>query len=216
MRAVAQTIGWIVLLLTLLFFSLLMVRITLRYTAFSDDVGFLLLKHDYLDRVGWKFAFYVHVFASTFLLLAGLTQFSTWFLRRHRPWHRRLGYVYVVILLAVAGPSGMVLAVNANGGAVGRTAFVLLSALWLVTTLLAVRSARHRAFAAHRRWMVLSYALTLSALTLRAWKFALVRADTGLSLRELYQLVAWLGFMPNLVVAGLWLYVTRRRRRPVR
>ena len=212
---VGRALGWSAALLTLAFFTALMLRIVFRYTALRDDVGFLLLKHDSLDVTGWRVAFYLHVFASTFLLLAGFTQFSSWYRRRYRRGHRSLGYAYVGILLGVAGPSGLVLAVHANGGFIGRAAFVSLSVLWLLTTLAALATARRRAFAAHRCWMVLSFALTLSALTLRAWKYALVRADTGLSTRELYQLVAWIGFVPNLLVAGAWLWLTRSRPRGV-
>jgi hypothetical protein len=51
--------------------------------------------------------------------------------------------------------------------------------------------------------MVRSYALTLSALTLRAWKLGLVLAFHPKPM-DLYMIVAWLGWVPNLLLAE-WL-----------
>ena len=50
--------------------------------------------------------------------------------------------------------------------------------------------------------MILSYAMALSAITLRSWKYALSNAMT-LPPMDVYRVVAWLGWVGNLVVA-LW------------
>ena len=59
------------LLLTLAFFTFLMARITAAYMPYNTDVGFLRIKQDYIDIDHWRIAFFVHVYASMWVLLAG-------------------------------------------------------------------------------------------------------------------------------------------------
>jgi hypothetical protein len=66
------------------------------------------------------------------------------------------------------------------------------------TTAKAWKSAMARQFTAHKEWMMRSYALTLSAVTLRAWKWLLI-ALFHLRPLEAYMIVAWMGFVPNLI-----------------
>ncbi len=183
----------------------LMLHIILGYADFRGDVQFLLRKQAYVHDPLWRGAFYVHVFSAIVALLAGFTQFSGDLLRRHRRLHRLLGHLYVWDILAVNIPAGMVLAVNANGHWPGKTAFVLLDGLWFIFTLLALLHAFRHNFKSHRHFMMRSYALTLSALTLRTWKVILVTAFT-LDPVTLYILEAWLGFVPNLVLVEILIH----------
>ena len=57
--------------------------------------------------------------------------------------------------------------------------------------------------------MTRSYALTLSALTLRTWKIILSNC-TDLPPETIYMMDAWLGFAPNLLLAE-WLIARRNR-----
>ena len=50
--------------------------------------------------------------------------------------------------------------------------------------------------------MIRSYALTLSAITLRVWKLGLALTLEPRPM-DLYRVVAWLGFIPNLIVAEI-------------
>jgi uncharacterized membrane protein len=190
----------------------LMLRILGDYTAFRDDVGFLRFKQAYVGYWWWKLAFYVHVFTAILALLAGFTQFSDHLLADHRRWHRLVGRVYAYDILLVNFPSGMVLAFCANGLLPGRIAFMLLDSLWFTFTLLGVQAARRGQIDKHRAFMLRSYALTFSAITLRTWKFVLVRT-TAIDPVHLYMLDAWLGFVPNLLVAEWWIRSRARRGR---
>jgi uncharacterized membrane protein len=176
-----------------------MLQIIARYIPFDTDVAFLQIKQDYIDNLPWLSAFYIHVFSSIFALAAGFTQFSNR-IRTHRPrLHRAIGRAYVIDILLITGPAGFLMAFYANGGTTSRAAFLILSILWWAFTYLAYRAALHRDFAAHRRWMLRSFALTLSAITLRLWKM-LIAHYFELPPMDLYRLVAWLGFVPNLLV----------------
>ena len=108
--------------------------------------------------------------------------------------------MYVLLLLFVSGPSGLVMALYANGGWSSQFAFILLSVLWLWTTAKAWHTIRMRNFLGHGDWMIRSYALTLSALTLRAWKL-LIAVTLHPHPMDLYMIVAWLGWIPNLLLA---------------
>lgn len=194
--------AWVLSLL-LAFFSVLMVRITIPYVSLDTDVAFLRIKQWIIGNEVWRVSFFVHVFTSLFLLVAGFTQF---FHPLRAPWktiHRRVGSGYVIVLLGFAGPAGFVMSLYANGGWLSQTAFTLLSVLWMYTTARAYRTARQRRWSEHGQWMVRSFALTLSALTLRAWKFLLVLFFHPHPM-DAYQLVAWLGWVPNLLLAE-WL-----------
>ncbi|MCS3794964.1 DUF2306 domain-containing protein [Niastella sp. OAS944] len=96
-------------------------------------------------------------------------------------------------------------------GIPSRIAFTSLSILWMATTIKAWRSAMGGQITAHKEWMIRSYALTLSALTLRAWKWLLI-ALFHLRPLNAYMIVAWLGFVPNLIFAE-WLIRQQRNKK---
>ena len=199
----ARRAARICLWLLLGFFTILMARITLEYWPVRDDAAFLRIKQQYLGIRHWKLAFWIHVFTSMLPLLAGFTQFAPAVLKRWPALHRTMGKTYVLTVCLVTGPASLVMAFYANGGVTSRIAFVTLALLWLVTTALGWRFALKRQWRVHREWMIRSYALTLSAITLRAWKYAIVFAFDPRPM-DVYRLVAWLGFIPNLLVAE-WL-----------
>jgi uncharacterized membrane protein len=190
--------------------TFLMLRMVLDYAALRDNVDFLRFKQAYVGYWWWKSAFYIHVFSAIGALLAGFTQFSDHLLRHHRAWHRLLGRIYAYDILVINFPTGMVLAVCANGLLPGRIAFVLLDCLWFSFTLIAVAAVRNGQIARHREFMIRSYALTLSAITLRTWK-AILSHSFQIDPVHLYMIEAWMGFVPNLLVVEWWI---RSRRSP--
>ena len=196
----------LVLLLTLAFFTWLMASITAAYIPYNTDAGFLRIKQHYIHIDHWRVAFFIHVYASIWALLAGFTQFSKSLLKKRPGWHRRFGYVYVINILFITGPAGLLMGFYANGGISSRIAFVMLALLWIFFTAMALYKAKQKDFKAHRRYMIRSYALTLSAITLRAWKYAISNA-VELPPMDIYRAVAWLGWVINIIIAE---YIIRR------
>lgn len=199
----ARKLGGSMLVLALAFFTVLMARITLEYWPVRSDAAFLQIKQQYLGIKHWELAFWVHVFTSMLPLLAGFTQFAPWLLRKWPVVHRAMGRMYVITVCCITGPASLVMAFYANGGVTSRIAFTMLALLWLGTTAMGWRTALARNWKAHRAWMIRSYALTLSAITLRAWKYAIVFAFEPRPM-DVYRIVAWLGFVPNILIAE-WL-----------
>lgn len=196
----------------LAFFTFLMARITLEYFPLRDDAAFLQIKQQYIHISHWMLAFWIHVYSSMLALVAGFTQFAPSVLRNKPGLHRWMGRVYVGIVCFVTGPSGLIMAFYANGGISSRLAFGILSVLWLGTTALAWRAVLQRQWITHRDWMIRSYALTLSAITLRAWKYGIVMVFEPRPM-DAYRLVAWLGFVPNLLAAE-WIIRRLHRKKP--
>lgn len=205
--------AWLLLIAALAFFTWRMALITSEYWPVRRDAAFLRIKQQYIGILHWEAAFWVHVAVSMIPLLAGFTQFARWILKRHPKVHRLMGKAYVLSVCLVTGPASLIMAFYANGGITSRIAFCLLALLWIFTTSMGWRMAMKRNWAVHREWMVRSYALTLSAITLRIWKYCIVMAFAPPPM-DVYRIVAWLGFIPNLLFAE-WL-IRRMRRKPQR
>lgn len=183
-----------------------MARITIEYIPYHTDVGFLRIKQQYIGIDHWRIAFFIHVYASLWVLLAGFTQFSAW-IQRHNPGlHRTMGYIYVADILLITGPAGLIMGFYANGGDLSRVAFVLLALFWIFFTAMALVKARQKDFKAHRYYMIRSFALTLSALTLRAWKYAITNTMDHVRPMDVYRIVAWAGWGLNLIFAEILIW----------
>ncbi|HVS64301.1 MAG TPA: DUF2306 domain-containing protein [Thermoanaerobaculia bacterium] len=152
--------------------------------------------HQVLEERWLRFA--AHFVFAPIALIVGPFQMLASLRARWRRVHRGLGWVYAVSV-GIAGVAGLILAGDAFGGLATTMGFGLLAVLWLSSTALAVWHAWNRRFAVHRRWMVRSFALTFAAVTLRLYIPLL--AATGAPFEQVYQTVAWLSWVPNLVVA---------------
>lgn len=144
---------------------------------------------------------YLHVFASAVALALGPFQFSAR-LRATRPGlHRWLGRIYLGVGVLVGGAAGLFMAFHAYGGPVSRLGFAGLAMAWLCTGFRAWRSIRAGDVASHRRWMVRNFALTFAAVTLRLW--APAAFASGIPFELSYPVIAWLCWVPNLLVAEM-------------
>lgn len=145
---------------------------------------------------------FLHVAGAATALLVGPWQFVAAIRARRPALHRWLGRIYAVGCL-VGGASGLPIAVGSSAGPVASVGFALLSLGWLVTTGLGWRAAWQRDFAAHRAWMIRSFALTLAAVTLRLY-LPLVPL-LPIDFLDGYRAISFLCWIPNLLVAELWL-----------
>ena len=132
----------------------------------------------------------------------GCFQFWPRWRSRHLKWHRFLGKIYL-ISVALSGVAAFVAAQNATGGWITRLGFSSLALAWLTAAWVAYRRIRQKRIADHRRWMIRNYALTLAAVALRLWMPLLV-AGAHLPFLDAYRTVAWLCWLPNLLLAE-WL-----------
>jgi hypothetical protein len=116
--------------------------------------------------------------------------------------HKYVGRVYGIAVL-VSGVAGLWIAPWAEGGWMGRMGFGTLAVVWLAVTGWGVWAAWARDFAAHRRWMVRSFALTCAGITLRIQLGVCLGA--GYEFGVVYPWIAWACWVPNLILAEAWL-----------
>ena len=149
-----------------------------------------------------------HVLGGGSALMLGGAQFSTRLRTRAPQLHRWSGRVYLVLVL-LGGLGGAALALHAAGGVSARFGFMLLAVLWLTSGALAYRAIRAGDIVEHRRWMTRNFAMTFGAVTLRI-ELPILIGGFGLSFDEAYPIVAWLAWVPNLIVAD-WILLRRRQ-----
>ena len=151
----------------------------------------------------------LHIVGAILALALGPFQFLARWRGRHPNLHRRMGRLYLLGVL-VGGSGGLYLAPFAYGGPITQVGFGGLGVLWLATGLLAYRAIRAGRIGAHRRWMTRNFALTLAGVMLRLWMPGLLAG--GVPFDAAYPAVAWLCWVPNLVVAEALVRASGRRR----
>ncbi len=149
----------------------------------------------------WPIAAPAHFLGGAIALAVGAFQLNARLRARFIAIHRWLGRTYL-LAIAVGGAASLALAMNSSAGPVARIGFGLLGVLWLVSTFNAYRYIRQRNVAEHRNWMIRSYALTLAAVTLRI--YLPLSMIGGIPFAIAYPAIAWLCWVPNLLVAE-WL-----------
>lgn len=201
--------AYILGLLAILFFSWLMLGITLPFFSFRYDIGFLLSKQHVLYLAIWRYSFYIHIAASLPLLLIGFQQLVPAWRRKYPAFHRKAGRVYVFIVLFLSAPTGFIMGYYANGGRAAQVSFMLLSLCWGLFTYIGYRAWQQGKMRKHGEFMVRSYALTLSAILLRSYVYVLP-LFSSLNGKEMYIFVSWMSWVPNLVFVEL-LFLWRKR-----
>ena len=193
-----------------LYYSFLMVIITLQYVPIDFAAAFLATKQHVIHLKHYQIAFFSHVYSSIFILVFGATQFIDKFRVLYPSIHRLLGTIYVVCILIISAPSGLIMGIYGYGGIVSQISFVVLSILWFYLTLQAFVFIKRRMILKHKQYMILSYSLTLSAITLRLSK-QLLSMFTEIHRYEIYQISSWIGWVVNLLIACIIVRKIERR-----
>ena len=174
----------------------------------QTDVAFLSIKQDEVNKVfGYLPIFFTHVYTSIFVLVIGFLQLF----RLPKSIHRNLGYSYIILIVLFAAPSGLFIGYYANGGFWAQIAFLLLGILWIFYSIRAVIRIKNKDYIGHQNDMWRSYALTLSALTLRAWKVIIVYLFQPHPL-DAYIVIAWLGWVLNLIIIETYIQLKLRNK----
>lgn len=173
---------------------------TMIYWNFSPDVNFLLTKQDLVYNPVWRTAFYIHIFGGMLSIATGPLQFIKKLRERSLNAHRIIGKIYVSSILLIAAPTGFYMAFYANGGVAASLGFVFMSVLWFYTTFMGLHTVRTGQINQHKAWMIRSYAVTFSAVTLRLWVPVL---SLGFRFDHLQIIIitAWISWLFNLIAA---------------
>ncbi|HEX3367643.1 DUF2306 domain-containing protein [Phenylobacterium sp.] len=153
----------------------------------------------------------VHAGLAATALITGPWQFIPRLRARWPRVHRVLGRVYVFSCL-VGGAAGLLLASGTSAGPIARAGFGLLAIVWIGVNANAFRLALAGRYAEHRQWMIRSFALTFGAVLLRVYIPA--SQAMGIEFMTAYRAISWLAWVPNLLLAELYIRGLPRRRRP--
>ncbi|WP_135554434.1 DUF2306 domain-containing protein [Paenibacillus cymbidii] len=157
----------------------------------------------------WKLFFYPHIALGVAALLIGawqLTQRS----RRNPKRHKQLGRIYgaAILLNVLAVPY---IALFATGGTPATIAFLFLDLVWFGTTAIGIRHIVRGRVAAHRQWMLRSYAVTFVFVTFRiVLGIAELSFDAPQSVT--FPLSVYLSIALNLIVTELYLRKAQPKR----
>lgn len=151
----------------------------------------------------------LHVIGAMTALLVGPLQFVRAVRTRWPAFHRMTGRIYI-LGCAIGAPTGFILAWGTTAGPVAAIGFAIPAVLWPAFTWLGLRAAVERRVDDHRDWMLRSYALIASAITLRLMLPAALMA--GYEFFPAYRVISWLTWTTNLALCE---YFIRRNRASV-
>jgi len=130
--------------------------------------------------------------------MIGWLQFSEKLRDKNISLHRLIGRIYVIFAI-ISSLCSLYIGIYATGGMVSIIGFLSLGVIWFATTLSAYLAVKNKNIQLHKDMMIYSYAACFAAVTLRLWLPILV-----ISIGDFipaYRIVAWLCWVPNLVVA---------------
>jgi hypothetical protein len=152
---------------------------------------------------------FVHAGLGAVALLIGLLQLLPDLRTRWPVAHRWLGRTYMGACL-ISGFAGLILSMGSAAGPVATAGFSSAAVISLICAAQAWRMAMARRFDDHREWVIRSYAMIFAAVTLRIW--LPLSQIAHFDFMDSYRVISFLGWLPNLIVAELYL----ARGRPAR
>ena len=192
----------------------LMVSASTSYLELGDEHPFYFEKLPLAQPRLWLTALYVHVPSALLALPACLVLQLRSTSQRFPRTHRWLGRVTGALILAALVPSGMYLALFAQGGWVTTLGFWLTGLITFVAMVLSIRSARARNLRAHRRFAAhVTAQLSVAVLS----RFLLVAAETaGFYSSWLYIAALWVPVLGCAIVAEMATGPRRSNRKGMR
>lgn len=183
-----------------------------RYLTLNPEVYFPEQKETYIEH---STGILCHVVGGMIAMFLGPFQFIAGLRQKRLALHRWLGRAYLGGC-ALGGLGGLYMAPFAYGGFPAGLGFGMLALLWLVTGTMALVRVKGGNIATHREWMIRSFALTLAAFTLRVY-LVVHGVLTGteiidLEFAQMYVAVAWICWVPNLIIAECYVNLSRKRQ----
>ncbi len=187
-----------------IFFSLLLVKNTLPYFSFSQNFIFIEERALLFLKPVYKFSFYTHIFAGMFCIIAALTQFSSYILKKRKAIHIWMGKVYVLVVILIGAPTGLYMSFFAKGSFWERMLFMFMAVYWFFSTAKGLQTIKVKNVLAHKNWMIRSYSMAMTAVTFRIYHilFDYYGADHLLN----YEISLWISVLGNMLAAEYFIF----------
>jgi uncharacterized membrane protein len=143
----------------------------------------------------------------TYMLLAPF-QFIPRIRSRYPKFHRINGRIVLILTIALI-PSGMIFAfAHPYVGFREQVPTVFYTFIYLGCVAMGLRTIYRRRFAEHREWMIRVYAFGLGIYSIRVWYWLFLNLSDQPS-TEFFATSFWIGIAANLVVAEIWINLSR-------
>jgi uncharacterized membrane protein len=152
----------------------------------------------------------LHIVPGFLFMTLGPLQFMPAIRNRWLRFHRWCGRVYLAAsLIGVLSALAFVPLLPVFGTFTAKVAVVFGATLFLVSIVKGYLHIRRFEIAEHREWMIRAFAIGLGIATFRV--LFPIPMILGASFTEAWDTVVWLGFAVNLVIAEVWINMTRPR-----
>jgi Predicted membrane protein (DUF2306) len=151
----------------------------------------------------------LHITVTSIAIIVAPWQFAQGLRDRLPLVHRTMGRVYLLAGFVGIG-TGTAIALGSSQGLVAGTGFLGLGLTWCTVTAVAFRMVLVRDFEAHRRWMLRSFALIFGAVMLRL--YIPISIALGIPFGTAYPVIAWISWVPNIVLIEWWIRRDAPRR----
>lgn len=199
-------ISWTIVI----FLALCLAAIALSYFDFDLTKHFLGSKQDMVPNRIWLVSFYIHLLFGAIATLSGIPLFFSQLISFRSSLHKRIGKWYIGSILFFGGPTGLYLAFFAEGGKWSTIGFILMSMAWIVPTYIAFQKIIKGDVQGHYNWIIRSYCMTLSGVTLRLF----TPLGTGyfeFDYETNFILSAYIPWIFNLMLGEIIVYFNRNR-----
>ena len=186
------------------FFSLLLVKNTLPYFSFSQQFSFIEERALLFLKPVYKYSFYIHIFAGMFCIVAALTQFSSYILKKRKTIHVWMGKTYVFVVLVLGAPTGLYMSFFAKGSFLERMLFMFMAIYWFYSTMKGLQTIKQKNVLAHKNWMIRSYSMAMTAVTFRIYHILFYYY--GVSHLHNYEVSLWISVLGNMLLAEYFIF----------
>ena len=139
----------------------------------------------------YKFFLYAHIIGAPITLFTGLIQFVF----KKSKLHPAFGKAYILSVLILAAPSGLIMSFFAKGGFLGILNFSILSILWWIFSYKAYTFIKNGNVKRHKEMMIRSFILANSAVGLRLLGY--INHEFQLfDINYSYLIISWLSWLP--------------------
>ena len=188
----------------IIFFSLLLVKNTLPYFSFRQDFGFIQERAVLFLKPVYQYSFYTHIFAGMFCILAALTQFSSYILKKRKAIHVWMGKLYVFVVIVLGAPTGLYMSFFAKGSFAERLLFMFMASYWLFATIKGLQAIKQKNILSHKNWMIRSYSMAMTAVTFRVYHILFYYY--GVDHLHNYEISLWISVLGNMLLAEYFIF----------
>lgn len=184
--------------------------IALTYFDFDLTKHFLGAKQDMIGNTIWLTAFYLHLGFGAIVTIIAIPLFFSKLIPFKALLHKRLGKIYIGSILFVSGPTGLYLAFFAEGGKFATIGFVFMAMAWMIPTYVSFERIIKGDIQGHYNWMIRSYCMTLSGVTLRLFS-PLASRYFEMDYDSAFIASAYVPWILNLIIGELLVILNKKR-----